>query len=861
MGTHSRRLLITGLFLLITLPPVTVVAQQSRIDRLHAELNRAALDTNRVNIFVSLCLEYRNRNPQTAVDYGLQALSLADQIPFQRGLARTYVALAEAYFYLGEDSIASEYFERGLKFAEEKEEGRTISVALQGLGKIRMRRGNYQGATAFFTQEQGIALAAKDPLGTAQALNNLGMIASARSNTSEAESLFKRSLNLKEDLKDTLEIAATLNNLGVLYDRVGKYDLSIEYYLRSLEQRKAVGDSVGIAGTLSNIGLLHYKQGAYEPAVDYFEKSLSIREKLKDKAGRAIALNNLGMTYWKLNRLDEALRFYSASLLLKEELKDPSSIAGTLNNIGLILMSRNKFDEAQAHFERAYELYLSVKSRNGMAQAYNNLGLNFANQGSDAEAIALGKQALTLGRAIDSKERIKESLVLLTECAARQKDFAHAYEYYREYSSVKDSLNRVNVNVTVAAAQAGQKERRIDELEKVNESRALELLAGKNRLLETQLQAELRARQIIRLENEKEIEKLESEKARSDLAVIRSEADKKSRELGLMKRNQQLQQSVLERENNLRNILIVILFLALITALFIYTRYRQRKILSDQLDLTITHLKDTQSQLVHSEKLASLGQLTAGIAHEIKNPLNFVTNFSQVSKELVEELETATSDEERKALQDSIILNLSRIEEHGKRADGIVKNMLMHVRGERGTPEMVDIHQLLDDALNLSFHGMRSRYPGFDVSMQKQYDKAVPHVELISQSMSRVFFNIFGNAFDAVVKAKDDHGNEDYKPSISVQTIFQTASPKQGGRVEIRIRDNGHGVPENLQRKIFEPFFTTKPAGQGTGLGLSISHEIIAIEHGGELLCHSRDGEGTAFIIRLPVQYRQSQIL
>ncbi len=275
-----------------------------------------------------------------------------------------------------------------------------------------------------------------------------------------------------------------------------------------------------------------------------------------------------------------------------------------------------------------------------------------------------------------------------------------------------------------------------------------------------------------------------------------------------------------------------------------------------EIEAAYTQLKATQAQVVQQEKLASLGALTAGIAHEIKNPLNFVNNFAQLSEELVAEIkdERASSPELRVAdiedVLDDLSANVRRIREHGQRADSIVKNMLAHSRGGAGAKEAVDVNALLDEYTSLAFHGMRAQRPDFTCTVERSLDAAAGSVEAVPQDLSRVVLNLVGNALYAVAgRAKQAGGGdapEGYAPTVRVSTHAM------GEAVEVRVWDNGGGIPEAVRAKIFEPFFTTKPAGEGTGLGLSLSHDIVAA-HGGTLAVESDAGE-TTFTLTLPTE-------
>ena len=270
----------------------------------------------------------------------------------------------------------------------------------------------------------------------------------------------------------------------------------------------------------------------------------------------------------------------------------------------------------------------------------------------------------------------------------------------------------------------------------------------------------------------------------------------------------------------------------------------------------LADLRRAQDRLIQAEKMASLGQLTAGIAHEIKNPLNFVNNFAGLSVELLDELkETAAPalaalDGDKLADVDEIVAmltgNLAKIAEHGRRADGIVKSMLEHSRGGTGERRKVDLNGLVEEALNLAYHGARAQDQNFNITLERDFAQGIAPIELVPQDITRVLLNLFGNGFYAAAKRQRDDVEPNFRPALKVTTN------DRGNAVEICIRDNGAGIPPEIRDKLFQPFFTTKPTGEGTGLGLSISYDIVTQQHGGTIEVDSRPGELTEFAICLP---------
>ena len=272
--------------------------------------------------------------------------------------------------------------------------------------------------------------------------------------------------------------------------------------------------------------------------------------------------------------------------------------------------------------------------------------------------------------------------------------------------------------------------------------------------------------------------------------------------------------------------------------------YRQKK----ELQSALTTLRETQKQLIQSEKMASLGELTAGIAHEIQNPLNFVNNFAEVNNELLTEMKNEIDKgnfQEAKNIAIDLEQNMEKITHHGKRADAIVKGMLQHSRSSSGVKEPTDINKLADEYLRLAYHGLRAKDKSFNATMKTDYDETIGNINIIPQDIGRVILNLITNAF-YVVNEKKTQQPDGYEPTVSIST------KKMGDRVLISVKDNGNGIPQKVLDKIFQPFFTTKPTGQGTGLGLSLSYDIVKA-HGGELKVETKEGEDAEFIIQLPI--------
>ncbi len=309
----------------------------------------------------------------------------------------------------------------------------------------------------------------------------------------------------------------------------------------------------------------------------------------------------------------------------------------------------------------------------------------------------------------------------------------------------------------------------------------------------------------------------------------------------------ELQEKKESENRNMFRIYIALAILAVagIILLILYRNNIKKQKANIALKKAFASLKSTQSQLIQSEKMASLGELTAGIAHEIQNPLNFVNNFSEVNNELVDEINNENDIDEIKAIANDIKQNSEKILFHGKRADAIVKGMLQHSQSSTGQKEPTDINKLADEYLRLSYHGLRAKDKNFNATIKTDFAENIGNINIVPQDIGRVLLNLYNNAFYAV-NEKNRLNIKGFEPTVSVST------KKINNGVEIRVSDNGNGIPQKIVDKIFQPFFTTKPTGQGTGLGLSLSYDIIKA-HGGEIKVETKEGHGSEFIIQLPV--------
>lgn len=338
----------------------------------------------------------------------------------------------------------------------------------------------------------------------------------------------------------------------------------------------------------------------------------------------------------------------------------------------------------------------------------------------------------------------------------------------------------------------------------------------------------------------------EVDKASNEFKVAQYETEAKDKEqtnhINQLKQEKAVQDYKLTQRNMLLGGSIIVLILIVGLLIFIYRQLHLNK-------KTLKSLRKTQRQLIQSEKMASLGELTAGIAHEIQNPLNFVNNFSDINRELIDELRESLKRndmEDALAIADDIQQNEEKVNQHGKRADFIVKGMLQHSRNNTGEKQLTDINTLADEFFKLSYHGLRAKDKSFNAELVARFDDKLPKLNVSSQDVGRVLLNLFNNAFYAV-RQKEKTQGVDYNPKVEVTTF----APPSGGW-GVKVRDNGNGIPQSVIDKIYQPFFTTKPTGEGTGLGLSLSYDIVVKGHGGSITVDTKEGEFTEFEIVIP---------
>jgi two-component system, NtrC family, sensor kinase len=723
---------------IVLLCPLFIRAQNKTLDSLRAELEKYARaanyqkDTNYINTLILLAFNYNYVNPDSTIILSGEAITLCENINYNRGKAEAMKNTGLAYNTTGEYGKALSFLEEALKISESNG---YVSTA----GKI-------------------------------------------------------------------------YHNRGVVYSNTGKYPEALENYFKALKMREELGEKLGISSSTNGIGTVYFYQGKYDDALDYYLKALKVAEEINYKAGIETGYANAGEVYVRQGKYGLAQQNLVKALEVIKETGNLETTAFVYYLLASIYSKENKYDEALSTYRKVTQVATQVGSREYIGRGLLGMSSVYLQLNHRDSALHYVQQGIKTAREINYTEILRDGNEILSKVYEAKGMGMQALQHHRLFKLYADSINNQQT-----------------------EQRAANLAA-------------------------------EYEYSKKEI-LLKSEQAKKEAEF----QRQSIQQRWIIFSA------FAALFSALVVAWLIF-RSRQKektanKLLHRQneeidkqktdLEKALGDLKATQAQLIQSEKMASLGELTAGIAHEIQNPLNFVNNFSEVSNELIEELKNVRRDslgEKSKVknerdeqleteLLDDISQNLQKINHHGKRADNIVKAMLQHSRTGKQVKEPTDINKLADEYLKLSYHGFKVKEPDFNVKVNTDFDTSIGNINIIPQDIGRVILNLVNNAFYAAPLPPEGGFREPdgkHIPAVWVNT------KKEGDRVLITVKDNGPGISQKIIDKIFQPFFTTKPTGQGTGLGLSLSYDIVKA-HGGELKVETKEGEGSEFIIQLPV--------
>ena len=646
-------------------------------------------------------------------------------------------------------------------------------------------------------------------------------------------------LVLSQTSNDTVR-ETTLYNLSLYYIQTN-FDSSLFFIEQALVTAKQLNLPFAIANAMVIKSYVVNKQGNLLLAFKLANQALAIAEDEKNEKnvyiekGSAFAgdphnyrLDVLGTVFKRMADLysdnannEKAIAYYKEAIQVAESLKNKPGLKNSTlylvnapMNLGYLYSKMDKLDSAWFYSNKALDIANTTGFKKYMGYCLSDIGtIYFKRKQFDSarqyylEALSVGREQTNLPSEFDANISLAKLYESMHQ-ADSMMNYAEAALYIATNLKSADRIAIPTAIVSNAFKMQG------------NTDSAFAYLAISKKFgdsLNTDTNEKLAQFQNMNFEEQLRLEKV----AQDNIAY----------------------------KNKIRTIaLFTGLGLLSVLAFVFYRNNRQKQKANKVLESTLTNLKSTQSQLIQSEKMASLGELTAGIAHEIQNPLNFVNNFSEVNKELLVEMKEEMDKgniEDAKEIANDVIDNSEKINHHGKRAGDIVKGMLQHSRTSTGVKEPTDINALADEYLRLSYQGLRAKDKDFNAEMKTDFDESIRKINIIPQDIGRVLLNLYNNAFYAVNEQKGKNLIS-YEPTVSVTT------QKSENHVIITVSDNGNGVPQKIVDKIFQPFFTTKPTGQGTGLGLSLSYDIVKA-HGGEIKVEGKEGEGSEFIIQLPV--------
>jgi len=637
------------------------------------------------------------------------------------------------------------------------------------------------------------------PRGEAMALYGMAVVHDMHASHSPALPYLEQARKLFTQLNDRAGLARVLSQMGWYYTQRGDYVPALTYSLQAQQLADKTGDLELMARTKARLGSLYTMLGDYQQGLAAQSATIQLYERINSQEGICRVLNGLGELHRLEGNFKRASRYYTKSIRLAEELNNPRLAAQAESNLAAVYVAEGNYDDALNMAYKALTVLVNGHDTEVVAWTQTVLARAYLKQNRIDDALTYATRARALSRQIGYREVARDANGILAEAYVAQRKFAEAYAYQQQYLAYVDTLTGRNTQ------------------------RQLAVLQYNYGLAEKQTQ------------------------------------------IALLKKDKALQTEATQRQQQLLvgTLVVMVLILGLLFLLYRNNRQKQKANLilqqqkaelqaqRDQTNQALSELKLTQNQLIQSEKMASLGELTAGIAHEIQNPLNFVNNFSEVSVELVQELNEEREkgpdrdDALEAELMDDLSQNLHKIIHHGNRASSIVRGMLEHSRTSNGQKEPTNLNALSSEYLGLAYHGLRAKDKSFNSELEKELDPTVGLVSVNPQDIGRVLLNLFTNAFYAV-QQRQKRSETGYQPRVTLRT------ERNNKEVIIKVIDNGQGIPEDLQQKIFQPFFTTKPSGQGTGLGLSLAYDIVTKGHGGILSVESRQGEGTTFVIHLP---------
>ncbi|OIN57930.1 tetratricopeptide repeat protein [Arsenicibacter rosenii] len=686
-----------------------------------------------------------------------------------------------------------------------------ITRALQKADLLYQRQ-QYQSTYQTYVQALETARSCPAPRHQLPVLISFAKFLKSRGNKTAALAYLKQHLQITTALKSHSDSIVNYYRQADIYTAFGDFPRSLELLLKAQALAEKPPVSSLLVEIMSDLGLLYSLVGDYEEAFNYQKRALKILKPGEISKGSALILARIGENYLVNNRFREAIPYFKQALHQTQRLKLDTFAATVMGNLARAYVNLGDYKQTFYYGIPIVKKFKQVNNQGFLTWTYVTLARAYLNTQRPDSALVLALPAYRSGVLLGSKENARDAAGVLADIYAHQKDYLRAFQFQKAYTSYKDSLNNELTSRRVAYLEYNQKLlQKQSQIAQLEEEKVLNnRVVSQQRLVVLMLLIGLGAGAFLVRSLTQANHKLKY--SNQLLAIQKAEIDEQAGQLKA--RNGEID--------------------------------AQRK----QLQNTVTELQKTQNQLVLKEKMASLGELATGIAHEIQNPLNFVNNFAIVSTTLVSEIKNhlnETTDSKPRQAADSLTVNLDRIIHHGQRAESIIKGMLQHSHLGTGDRQPVDINALASDYLQQSYKSVCQKNKQLNnVRLHLDLQPVPEKVVAVPQDLSRVFVNLYNNAFytlgEKLLQAADD-----YQPGIWVSSTYVN------NRVIIRVKDNGMGIPANIVHKIFQPFFTTKPTGHGAGLGLSLSYDIITKGYGGQLIVDTQWGKFTEFSISIPV--------
>jgi len=810
---------------------------------------------NYSNALWSLGTLYKDVDADKSVSYYKQAAEIKQALHDYVNACNLMQNIGLYYLNQKDYTNALDYFQQELKLGSTLHDHTLITNCLASISAIFLERDGANKMIDYYTQL--LADKKSDDAERADILYSFGTAYLGQNNYPKALGYFLGALQIAEKQKEQPNMGRILDQIGNIYWQQKDIGKALDYLNRSYKIYSANNQTPDVVNVMITIANCYGDAKDYDKAVAEY---LAAAQRLGplEKATMGVILNNIANTYKNAGNYEKAADYITRSI----------KIARTTNNddyelgVDLSTLAEINIAIAKDKTKPIPNDTIFPKDRKALLEKaimYIDQGINY---------IKKSRNLPSLIAFLDDRTQADELLG----------NYAAAYADHKKYILYRDSVFNQSKNQEITRRELQYQYGKQEDSLKYEQAITGGLLKQQT-LLATQ-----KEQQLALLGKQKDLELLNTQKTQAELLAEQNRRKANEQQLKASQKEKALVQTSLELQNielkskkaqsyyfmaGIAALLLISVFIgrnyynqrvsnrrlsdanALIITANKELAERQEEITAqrDQISNTLSELKNTQRQLIQSEKMASLGELTAGIAHEIQNPLNFVNNFSEVSVELLEELTEeakAGHSEDVIAIAGDLTQNLQKIQHHGKRADFIVKGMLEHSRTNTGEKQLTDMNVLCDEFLKLSYHGLRAKDKNFNAEMITHFDPKLPKVNVSQQDMGRVMLNLFNNAFYAV-NQKLKAGGTDYKPEVGVTTL------SENGQVVIKVKDNGIGIPDIIKDKIMQPFFTTKPTGEGTGLGLSLTYDMVVKGHGGKIDVDTKEREFTEFVVTLPL--------